>query len=147
MLLAARNAQTLLEVGFTSARSAGPRALIDVALRDMINQGVILGPRILACGRILTTTGGLADAYGDWVENRTGLGTVIDGPQECLKAARRQIKYGVNTLKVDSSGAAINRFSDSGWQTHDRGGDRDNRQGGAPQRRAGRLSRPGHRGD
>ena len=117
MLLAARNAQTLLEVGFTSARSAGTRALIDVALRDMINQGVILGPRILACGRILTTTGGLADAYGDWVENRTGLGTVIDGPQECLKAARRQIKYGVNTLKVDSSGAAINRFSDSGWQT------------------------------
>lgn len=117
MLLAARNAQTLIEVGFTSARSAGTRALIDVALRDMINQGVVLGPRLLACGRIITTTGGLADAYGGWVENRAGLGTVVDGLQECLKAARRQIKCGVNILKVDSSGAAINRFSDSGRQT------------------------------
>lgn len=116
-LLAARNTQTLLEVGFTSARDVGTRGRIAVALRDMINAGVILGPRLLAGGRILTATGGLADAYGDWVENRASLGLVIDSPQECLKAARRQIKDGVDTIKVESSGTGVSPFSDSGKQT------------------------------
>ena len=116
-LLAARNAQTLLEVGFTSARSAGGSGLIDIALRDMIKQGVIMGPRMRACGRILTTTGGLADGYGDWVDNRNMLGIRVDGPQECLKVARQAIKYGQNVIKVEASGTGISPFSDSGKQT------------------------------
>lgn len=116
-ILAARNAQTLLEIGFTSARSAGGRGLIDIALRDMIDQGALLGPRLKACGRILTTTGGLADGYGDWVENRAMLGIRVDGAQECLKAARQAVKFGQNVIKVEASGTGISPFSYSGKQT------------------------------
>ncbi len=116
-ILAARNAQTLLEIGFTSARDVGARGLISIALRDMINEGVIKGPRMKAGGRILTTTGGLADMYGDWVDNRTALGIVVNGPEEMLKATRAEIKYGADCIKVEASGTGISPFSSSTKQT------------------------------
>jgi imidazolonepropionase-like amidohydrolase len=116
-LLAARNAQTLLEVGFTSARDVGSRGLVAVAVRDMIEAGVLTGPRLRAGSRIISSTGGLADAYGDWVENRSSLGEVVDGTAEVLKAVRHQVKYGVNNIKLEASGTGISPYSESGKQT------------------------------
>jgi imidazolonepropionase-like amidohydrolase len=116
-ILAARNAQTLLEVGFTSARGTGSRGLIDIAVRDMIDAGVLVGPRILAGGRIITTTGGLADGYGYWVENRASLGHVADGIDAIVLAVREQVKYGAGTVKLEASGTGISPFSDSRKQT------------------------------
>jgi imidazolonepropionase-like amidohydrolase len=112
-ILAARNAQTLLEVGFTSARDTGSRGLISIALRDMINSGVIMGPRMQAGGRILTSTGGLADGWGSWVTNRADLGVVVDGVEAVIKEVREQIKYGATTIKVEASGTGISPYSDS----------------------------------
>lgn len=116
-ILAARNAQTLLEVGFTSARDVGTRGLVAVALRDMIDQGVIKGPRMKPGARILTTTGGLADFYGNWADNQAALGHTVDGPAEILKATRLQIKYGVTNIKVEASGTGISPFASSTKQT------------------------------
>lgn len=116
-ILAARNAQTLLEVGFTSARDTGSRGLIAIAVRDMINAGFIMGPRMMAGGPIISTTGGLADAYGYWVENRASLGRVADGAHGILLAVREQIKYGANNVKIEASGTGISPYSDSRKQT------------------------------
>lgn len=116
-LLAARNAQTLLEVGFTSARDTGTRALVAVAVRDMINDGVILGPRLMAGGRIISSTGGLSDAYGYWVQNQASLGEVVDGVNDVVRAVRGQIKYGVNNIKLEASGTGISPYSASRKQT------------------------------
>ena len=116
-ILAARNAQTLLEIGFTSARDVGTRGLIAVALRDMIDQGVIKGPRMKPGARILTTTGGLADFYGNWNDNQASLGYTVDGPAEILKATRLQIKYGVTNIKVEASGTGISPYASSTKQT------------------------------
>ena len=119
-LLAARNAQTLLEVGFTAARDTGTRGLIAVAIRDLAEAGVLMAPRLKAGGRIISSTGGLADAYGDWVENRASLGQVADGPMDVLKAVRQQIKYGVDNIKIEASGTGISPYSASRKQTMSR---------------------------
>jgi len=116
-ILAARNAQTLLEVGFTSARDTGTRGLVGIAVRDMINEGVLVGPRLLAGGQIITTTGGLADGYGSWIDNRASLGRVVDGIEEVVKAVRDQVKYGAETVKLEASGTGISPYSDSRKQT------------------------------
>jgi len=57
-LLGARNARITLEAGFTTVRDLGGPGYADLALRDAINAGDILGPRILAAGRALTGIGG-----------------------------------------------------------------------------------------
>lgn len=119
-LLAGRNAQTLLEVGFAAARDTGTRGLIAVAIRDLAEAGVLMAPRLKAGGRIISSTGGLADAYGDWVENRTSLGQVADGPMDVLKAVRQQIKYGVDNIKIEASGTGISPYSASRKQTMSR---------------------------
>lgn len=116
-ILAARNAQTLLEVGFTSARDVGSRGLVAVAVRDMINAGVLVGPRLMAGGRIISSTGGLADGYGDWVDNRSSLGQIVDGSAEVVKAVRQQVKYGVDNIKIEASGTGISPYSESKKQT------------------------------
>ncbi len=116
-ILAARNAQTLLEVGFTSARDVGSRGLVAVAVRDMINAGILIGPRMMAGSRIISSTGGLADGYGDWVDNRASLGQVVDGPSEVIKAVRQQVKYGVDNIKIEASGTGISPYSASTKQT------------------------------
>src|SRR5438093_580857 len=117
VILAARNAQTLLEIGFTSARETGSRSLVSIAVRDLINAGVLVGPRLLASGRIISTTGGLADGYGYWVENRASLGQIADGAQAVALAVREQVKYGADVVKIEASGTGISPFSDSRKQT------------------------------
>lgn len=116
-LLAARNAQTLLEVGFTAARDVGTRGLIALAVRDMIQAGVLVGPRLMAGGRIISSTGGLADAYGFWVDNRASLGQVADGVDAVVRAVREQVKYGVDNIKLEASGTGISPYSASTKQT------------------------------
>jgi len=117
VILAARNAQTVLEAGFTSARDVGTRSLVAIAVRDMINEGILVGPRLLAGGRIISTTGGLADGYGYWVDNRASLGQVVDGAAAVVRAVREQIKYGADTIKIEASGTGISPFSASWKQT------------------------------
>ena len=62
MLDAVDNARTLLRFGFTSAISFGSAQGIDVPLRDAINSGRVLGPRLLASERDIGSTGSNADS-------------------------------------------------------------------------------------
>lgn len=113
----ARNAQTILEAGFTSAREVGSRGLVSVSTSKLIEKGVLRGPRLVPGGRILSTTGGLTDAYGHWINNSDSLGHVLDGEVELRKAAREQIKYGTKCIKVEASGTGISTYAGSHKQT------------------------------
>lgn len=113
----ARNAQTILEAGFTSAREVGSRGLVSVSTSKLIEKGVLRGPRLVPGGRILSTTGGLVDGYGHWIDNADSLGHVVDGELELRKAAREQIKYGTKCIKVEASGTGISTYAGSGKQT------------------------------
>jgi imidazolonepropionase-like amidohydrolase len=99
------NSRTVLEAGFTTVRDVGCRGLLAMAVRDAVEAGLIPGPRILAAGQIISTTGGLADFYPPWVRVDGGLAIFADGVDGVVRAARHLLKSGVDLLKVEASGA------------------------------------------
>jgi len=88
-LIAAKNAELLLRCGFTGAVVAGSLHNIDVTLKQAINRGLIQGPRFVACGRDIVTTGDSVDFHPSWWKlEMEGLGRICDGPDEFRKAVR-----------------------------------------------------------
>ncbi len=100
-----------LRMGFTSLRSLGSPSYVDVALRDAINAGLVVGPRLMVAGQGLSVTGGHMDKP-TWssqvtVAGRTG---VCDGPDECRRAARLQFKRGADLIKLNACSEAYYRL-------------------------------------
>src|SRR5580693_202831 len=105
------NARVTLESGFTTVRDVGTmRALVDVALRDAINRGDIVGPHMFVAGAYVTITGGAGSA--------TGLAPDIilpwdmhygeaNSPWEVRQVIRKLAHDGVDHIKVLSSGAVL----------------------------------------
>src|ERR1700687_176221 len=104
-LIAAKNAELLLRSGFTGAVGAGTLHNIDVTLKHAINRGLIPGPRFMACGRDVVTTGDSVDFHPSWWKlQMEGLGLICDGPDEFRKAVRDEIKQGVDIIKLYPTG-------------------------------------------
>jgi imidazolonepropionase-like amidohydrolase len=103
------NVRTMLHAGFTTIRDVGCRGAIACSVRDAVRDGSIEGPRILAGGPIITTTGGLGDFLPPWVSNEHSLGLVADGPEEVRNAVRTLVKMGVDVIKLEATGHAISR--------------------------------------
>ena len=104
-LAAAKNADLLLRSGFTGAVGAGSPHNVDVALKDAIRDGLIQGPRLVACGHDVATTGGPIDVHPDfWKLGIEGLARVCDGPDEFRKAMRQEAKAGADIIKLYVSG-------------------------------------------
>jgi imidazolonepropionase-like amidohydrolase len=99
------NTRTFLEAGYTTVRDCGTRGNIAAELRDAIVDGLIPGPRIHASGRVVTTTGGLADSNPAWILNMASMACIVDGPDEVRRAVRQQVKEGVDNIKIEGSGA------------------------------------------
>jgi imidazolonepropionase-like amidohydrolase len=105
------NARAMLESGFTTVRDVGTlRALGDIALRDAINRGDIIGPRMFVAGAYVTITGGAGAA--------TGLAPDItlpwdmhygeaNGAWEVRQVVRKLAHDGVDHIKILSSGAVL----------------------------------------
>ena len=97
-----------LRAGFTTIRNVGADRNAIFALRDAINQGIVMGPRIRASGQSITPTGGHGDGGGFrddvFAEPHSG---VCDGPTECRKAVRTQIKYGADHIKFVATGGVL----------------------------------------
>jgi len=97
-----------LRAGFTTIRNVGATRNAIFALRDAINQGIVMGPRIRASGQGITPTGGHGDGGGFrddvFPEPHSG---VCDGPTECRKAVRTQIKYGADHIKYVATGGVL----------------------------------------
>ena len=92
----AANAQETLQAGVTTIRLTGSRAHADMALMRAINKGQADGPRIFSAGETLTITAG----HGSKKPRKKN----YDGPDELVKAARRQISAGAKWLKILISG-------------------------------------------
>ena len=99
-----------LRAGFTTIRNVGADRNAIFALRDAINQGIVMGPRIKAAGQGLTPTGGHGDGggYRDDVFPSPHSG-VCDGVAECRKAVRTQIKYGADHIKYVATGGVLSQ--------------------------------------
>ena len=98
---AVHNSRLMLASGFTSAVSFGSTYSIDVALREVINTGKIIGPRLRAAGRDLGATASNVDSGGS-------LSQIADGPWALRQAVRQQRKSGVDIVKIFIDGEAIN---------------------------------------
>jgi len=96
-LKAAQFARQTLMSGVTSIRDMGGRDGIDLGLKQAINSGLIPGPRMLVSGQLICMTGG----HG-WQ-----LGMEANGPDEVRKAAREQIKAGVDIVKLMATGGVL----------------------------------------
>ncbi|MDN5332700.1 MAG: hypothetical protein PWP45_1925 [Tepidanaerobacteraceae bacterium] len=96
-LRAAVHAKKTLESGVTTVRDMGGKNYVDLALRDAIAGGMILGPRMLAAGRPVVMTGG----HG-WPMAREA-----DGPDEVRKAVREQLKAGADVIKLMATGGVM----------------------------------------
>lgn len=94
-------ARRTLEAGFTSVRDVGAGEFIDIALKSAINDGAVVGPRMLVATIPLSATGGHGDLNGFSPYLRFGtMSGIADGVDELRKAVRRNIKQGADLIKV-----------------------------------------------
>ena len=95
---AARAAKRMLLCGITSAREVGGWDYHEIAVRNAIEAGWIVGPRLFCAGRILTMTTATAPYFKGMYEE-------ADGPDAVRAAARKQLAKGADLIKVMASGA------------------------------------------
>lgn len=94
-LRGAKHLQLLLKSGVTCVRDLGAAHLINIKLKKALEDGLIIGPDILASGRPLCITGG----HG-WFD----MSRQCDGKDEFIKGVREQIRAGADLLKIMSTG-------------------------------------------
>ncbi|PYK25105.1 MAG: amidohydrolase [Verrucomicrobia bacterium] len=110
-------ARATVEAGFTTVRDLGSRFVasrefVDVALRNSINKGVIVGPRMLVATKGIGATGGHFDPTGgfrDFLFGREPDYTdgIANGPDEIRKAVRFEVKNGADVIKAAVSGGVL----------------------------------------
>lgn len=102
-------ARRTLEAGFTTIRDVGAEEFVDLALRNAINAGKVVGPRILGSGVALGSTGGHADLNGfsPYLRFQVIAPGVADGPEAIRKAVRTNIKYGADWIKILASAGVL----------------------------------------
>ena len=96
LLRSAHNVQRALETGVTTVCDCGSWHQTTFRLKEGIRQGIVRGPRLLAAGPPITTTGGHC-----WF-----MGSEADGPEGVRRAARQLIKEGADFLKVMATGGS-----------------------------------------
>lgn len=99
-LRAARNARAALASGITTLRDVGSAHGAAIALRDAVRAGDVGGARVVPCGRIICMTGG----HGSEPPAPPGFAREADGPDDCRRAVREEIKAGAECIKVTTNG-------------------------------------------
>ena len=110
-------ARATIEAGFTTVRDlgsrfVGSREFVDVALRNSINKGVIVGPRMLVATKGIGATGGHFDptsGFRDLLFGREPDASegIVDGPDEIRRAVRFEVKNGADVIKAAVSGGVL----------------------------------------
>ena len=110
-------ARATVEAGFTTVRDlgsrfVGSREFVDVALRNSINKGVVVGPRMLVATKGIGATGGHFDptsGFRDLLFGREPDASegIADGPDEIRKAVRFEVKNGADVIKAAVSGGVL----------------------------------------
>lgn len=107
------NARKTLAAGFTTVRDVGGRPAAIFAVRDGINRGDLVGPRILASGKAVSVTGGHGDPTNglreDLMIHATTEDGVADGPDAAMRAVRHQVKLGADLIKITATGGVLSQ--------------------------------------
>jgi imidazolonepropionase-like amidohydrolase len=100
-----------LMAGFTTVRDVGSSDFIDIALRNAVQSGKIVGPRMLVAVKSIGATGGHCDPgggsrYGLQKESGVEQG-VINSADEARQAVRFNLKYGADVIKTCATGGVL----------------------------------------
>ena len=116
-IIATAHARATVEAGFTTVRDlgsrfVGSREFVDVALRNSINKGIVVGPRMLVATKGIGATGGHFDptsGFRDFLFGREPDYTdgIIDSPDDARKAVRFEVKNGADVIKAAVSGGVL----------------------------------------
>ena len=110
-IMATQHAYKTLKAGFTTVRQVGDSGMVAISLRDAINSGHVIGPRIFTSGKSIATTGGHADptngmASGAYIYPTAEDG-VINGPYDAYAAVRQRYKDGADGIKLTVTGGVL----------------------------------------
>lgn len=108
-ILAVPNAELTLMAGFTTIRNVGAGNFDDLALRQAIDEGRVVGPRIQAAAHSIGITGGHCDdnAFKPGLMDGDIRNGIADGPDQVRAAVRYQIKYGADVIKTCATGGVL----------------------------------------
>lgn len=103
-------AQVTLMAGFTTVRDLGGSG-VNISLRDAINEGKVIGPRIFTAGKAIGTTGGHADPTNGYRKTLQGdpgpKEGVINSVDDAKKAVRQRYKDGADNIKITATGGVM----------------------------------------
>ncbi|MGQ0542912.1 MAG: Xaa-Pro dipeptidase [Blastocatellia bacterium] len=111
-------AKRTLEAGFTTVRNVGAGPFIDVALRNAINRGEVVGPRIIPATFYIGSTGSHGDLIGfsAWLGDKTPseMSGIADGVDEVRKKVRYLIKNGAEVIKFGATAGVLSEEASVG---------------------------------
>jgi imidazolonepropionase-like amidohydrolase len=107
---AQKNGLTTLMAGFTTVRDLGGTG-VNISLRNAINKGIVVGPRIFTSGKTIATTGGHGDPTNGWRPDVTFPENfddgVVDSRDEARRAVRQRYKDGTDWIKITATGGVL----------------------------------------
>lgn len=108
-------ARVTLMAGFTMVRDLGGSG-VNLSLRNSINRGIVVGPRIFSAGKSIATTGGHADPTNGYRKDLMGdpgpAEGVINGPEDAYHAVRQRYKDGSDCIKITATGGVLSQAKD-----------------------------------
>lgn len=108
-------ARITLMAGFTTVRDLGG-SRVNISLRNAINNGTTIGPRIYTAGKSIATTGGHADPTNGLKREFGGdpgpIEAVVNGVDDCRKAVRQRYKDGSDLIKITATGGVLSQAKD-----------------------------------
>ena len=113
---ATKHAESTLLAGFTTVRNLGDSDSVTIALRNAINNGIVVGPRIFSSGQTISSTGGHGDSTNSLnLKLTSDLGPkegVMNGEQEALKSVRYRYKENADLIKITATGGVLSNAKD-----------------------------------
>ncbi|MEO5777200.1 MAG: amidohydrolase family protein [Flavobacterium sp.] len=109
--------KTTLLAGFTTVRDLGGTG-VNVSLRNAINAGKVIGPRIFTAEKALASTGGHADPSNGYKKNLVGdpgpKEGVVNSVDDARKAVRQRYKNGADWIKITATGGVLSVAKSAG---------------------------------
>jgi imidazolonepropionase-like amidohydrolase len=115
-MVAARNARAMLDAGFTTVRNVGSDDLNDVGLKQAIDEGYAVGPRIVPAAYALGATGGHCDETYLPPSMYTPPPSIGNGPDQLRTRVREMRRMGAEVIKVCATGGVFSRNTEPGQQ-------------------------------
>ncbi|MGO4222225.1 amidohydrolase family protein [Lysobacter sp. TAF61] len=115
-ILTVPHAQSTLMAGFTTVRNVGSDAWNDVGLRQAIEEGKVIGPRVVTAAYAFGATGGHCDStfFPPSMDQHSEFNA--DSPAEARKRVRELRKYGAQVIKICATGGVFSRNTEPGQQ-------------------------------